>query len=53
MKSNNEKSTLGRTQDYIEGHSVIKLLNDAFEAEQSFTILKNEILMDATLVQLR
>jgi hypothetical protein len=37
----------GKMLDYIEGHSVIQRLNDAFEAEWSFTILKHEINMDA------
>ena len=30
--------------DYIEGHSVIQRLNEAFESEWSFSILKHEIL---------
>ena len=34
----------GKKLDYIEGHSVIQRLNDAFEAEWSFSILKHEIL---------
>ena len=41
------EGNFGMKLDYIEGHSVIHLLNDAFEAEWSFSILKHEIL-DAT-----
>jgi hypothetical protein len=41
------KGSFGRMLDYIEGHLVIQRLNDAFEADWSFTILKHEILMDA------
>ncbi|MDX9786862.1 MAG: Rad52/Rad22 family DNA repair protein [Desulfobacterales bacterium] len=36
----------GRTFDYVEGHAVIKKLNDAFDSEWSFSILKHEILKD-------
>ncbi len=41
------EGNLGKMLDYIEGHSVIQRLNDAFEAEWSFSILKHDIL-DAT-----
>jgi hypothetical protein len=40
------EGNLGKILDYIEGHSVIKRLNDTFEAEWSFTILKHEINID-------
>jgi hypothetical protein len=36
----------GKTLDYIEGHAVIQRLNEAFEAEWSFSILKNEVLKE-------
>ncbi|MFZ0450864.1 MAG: Rad52/Rad22 family DNA repair protein [Desulfatiglandaceae bacterium] len=36
--------TLGNTLDYIEGHAVIKRLNDAFDGKWSFEILRHEIL---------
>lgn len=35
-----------RTLDYVEGHTVIQRLNDAFDAQWSFEILKHEILED-------
>ncbi len=38
------EGNFGKKLDYIEGHSVIQRLNDAFEAEWSFSILKHEIL---------
>jgi hypothetical protein len=38
------EGNFGKMLDYIEGHTVIKRLNDAFEAEWSFSILKHEIL---------
>jgi len=41
------EGNFGKMLDYIEGHNVIHRLNDAFEAEWSFSILKHEIL-DAT-----
>jgi hypothetical protein len=41
------EGNFGKKLDYIEGHNVIHRLNDAFEAEWSFSILKHEIL-DAT-----
>ena len=34
----------GKVLDYIEGHAVIHRLNQAFEAEWSFCILKHEVL---------
>jgi hypothetical protein len=36
----------GKMLDYIEGHAVIQRLNEAFEAEWSFSILKNEMLKE-------
>ncbi len=36
----------GNVLDYIEGHAVIKRLNDAFDANWSFEIIKNQILED-------
>ena len=38
--------TYGNILDYIEGHAVIKRLNDAFDANWSFEILSHEILED-------
>jgi hypothetical protein len=35
-----------KTLDYIQGHAVIQRLNEAFEAEWSFAILKNEVLKE-------
>ena len=36
----------GKMLDYIEGHAVIQRLNDAFEADWSFTIIRHEILKE-------
>ncbi len=33
------EGNFGKMLDYIEGHSVIQRLNDAFEAEWSFSFL--------------
>jgi hypothetical protein len=33
----------GKMLDYIEGHAVIQRLNDAFDADWSFTIIRHEI----------
>ena len=41
------EGNFGKTLDYVEGTSIIQRLNDAFDAEWSFTILKHEILKDA------
>jgi hypothetical protein len=38
--------TYGNVLDYVEGHSVIQRLNDAFEGGWSFEILRHEILED-------
>lgn len=40
------EGNFGKSLDYIEGHSVIQRLNDAFEAKWSFSILKHEILKE-------
>lgn len=40
------KGNSGKMLDYVEGHSIIQRLNDAFDAEWSFTILKHEILKE-------
>jgi hypothetical protein len=40
------EGNFGKTLDYIEGHSVIQRLNDAFDAKWSFEILKHEIQKD-------
>ncbi len=40
------EGNFGKMLDYIEGHSVIQRLNDAFEAKWSFSILKHEILKE-------
>jgi hypothetical protein len=37
------EGNFGKTLDYVEGHSIIQRLNDAFDAEWSFAILKHEI----------
>ena len=38
--------TFGNMLDYVEGHAVIQRLNDAFDGNWSFEIVKNEILED-------
>ena len=38
------EGNFGKVLDYIEGHAIIQRLNDAFEAEWSFSILKHEVL---------
>ena len=40
------EGNFGKLLDYVEAHTVIQRLNDAFDAEWSFTILKHEILSD-------
>ena len=40
------EGNFGKMLDYVEGHSVIQRLNDAFEANWSFAILKHEILKE-------
>ena len=36
----------GKTLDYVEGHTVIQRLNDAFDAKWSFEILEREVFED-------
>jgi hypothetical protein len=47
------EGNFGKTLDYIEGHAVIQRLNDAFDADWSFTIVKHDILKetDEVIVQ--
>jgi hypothetical protein len=40
------EGNFGKMLDYIEGHTVIQRLNDAFDADWSFTILKHDILAE-------
>ena len=40
------EGSFGKMLEYIEGHAIIQRLNDAFEAEWSFKILKHEILKE-------
>ena len=40
------EGNFGKKLDYIEGHAVIQRLNDAFDADWSFTITHHEILKD-------
>ena len=40
------EGNFGKMLDYVEGHSIIQRLNDAFEANWSFAILKHEILQE-------
>jgi recombination DNA repair RAD52 pathway protein len=40
------EGNFGKMLEYIEGHAIIQRLNDAFEAEWSFSILKHEILIE-------
>ena len=41
------KGNFGNTLDYVEGHTVIQRLNDSFEGNWSFEIVRHEILQDA------
>ena len=41
----------GKTLEYIEGHSVIQRLNEAFDGCWSFEIVSHEILEDEVIVQ--
>ena len=47
------EGNFGKMLDYIEGHSVIQRLNDAFDADWSFTIIRYDIFRetDEVLVQ--
>jgi len=40
------EGNFGKMLDYIEGHAVVKRLNDSFEANWSFAILKHEIVKE-------
>jgi hypothetical protein len=40
------EGNFGKTLDYVEGHSIIQRLNDAFDANWSFAILKHEIVSE-------
>ena len=40
------EGNFGKKLDYIEGHVIIQRLNEAFESEWSFSILKHEILKE-------
>lgn len=43
--------SFGKTLDYIEGHSVIQRLNEAFDGSWSFEIISHEILDEEVIVQ--
>ncbi len=40
------EGNFGKTLDYVEGHTIIQRLNDAFDANWSFAILKHEIIKE-------
>ena len=40
------EGNFGKTLDYIEGHAVIQRLNDAFDADWSFSIVRHDVLED-------
>jgi hypothetical protein len=40
------EGNFGKMLDYVEGHMIIQRLNDAFDANWSFAILKHEILKE-------
>ncbi|MFC1877846.1 Rad52/Rad22 family DNA repair protein [Thermodesulfobacteriota bacterium] len=40
------EGSFGKTLDYVEGHTVIKRLNDAFDGDWSFSIIKHEIIKE-------
>jgi len=40
------EGNFGKMLDYVEGHQIIQRLNDAFEANWSFAILKHEIVKE-------
>jgi hypothetical protein len=44
------KGLWGKTLDYIEGHTVIQRLNDAFESDWGFTVVEHHILDDEVVV---
>jgi len=41
------EGNFGKTLDYVEGHTIIQRLNDAFDANWSFAIMKHGILKEA------
>ncbi len=43
-------SSYGRTLDYVEGHTVIQRLNEAFNGAWSFEVLKHEVFKDTNEV---
>ncbi|MDB4304246.1 RAD52 family DNA repair protein, partial [Desulfosarcina sp.] len=47
------EGNFGKMLDYIEGHAVIQRLNDAFDANWSFSIIRHDILKetDEVIVQ--
>ena len=45
-KIKQREGSFGKTLDYIEGHSVIRRLNDAFSGEWSFEIARFDMLED-------
>jgi len=40
------EGSFGKTLEYVEGHTVIQRLNDAFDGEWCFTIIRHEILKE-------
>ena len=40
------EGNFGKMLDYVEGHTVIQRLNDAFDSKWSFEILEHEVLKD-------
>jgi hypothetical protein len=44
------EGSFGNTLDYVEAHAVIQRLNDAFEGNWSFEIIKHEILEEEVVV---
>ena len=44
------KGNFGKTLDYVEGHEVIKRLNDAFEVNWSFQVISHEIFDNEVMV---
>ena len=44
------KGLWGKTLDYIEGHSVIARLNEAFESDWSFNVIEHHILDEEVVV---
>lgn len=44
------KGAFGDVLDYVEGHAVIRRLNDAFDAQWSFEVLEHKILEEEVVV---